>query len=128
MSQSPNKAILIVDAPVSNNGECPCRNCLLHVVEYDDYYHHYICQSETTSVPDEWEIYKKCPLKIPTVDAEPVRHAHWEKPHRHGVVTYDERAYAECSCCHKPEYLARGMNYCPNCGAKMDEEKENEMR
>lgn len=57
-----NKAILVIDEPVSNNGECPCRNCLLHVVEYDDYFHHYICQSERTPYPDEWEIYKKCPL------------------------------------------------------------------
>lgn len=56
----------------------------------------------------------------PTVEAE-LRHGHWEKPQRHGVISYDEHAYAECSCCHKPQYLARGMRYCPNCGAKMDE-------
>ena len=56
----------------------------------------------------------------PTVDAE--KHGHWEKPQRHGVISYDEHAYAECSCCHKAQYLARGMNYCPNCGAKMDED------
>ena len=53
-------------------------------------------------------------------DAEPVRHGHWEKPQRHGVMTYDEHAYAECSCCHEPQYLARRMNYCPNCGYKID--------
>lgn len=55
----------------------------------------------------------------PTVDAEPVKHGHWEKPQRHGVISYDEHAYAECSCCHKSQYLARGMNYCPHCGADM---------
>lgn len=74
MAISQSKAILLIDEPVSNNGECPCRNCLLHVVEYDDYYHHYVCQSETTSIPDEWEIYKKCPLmSITTVEAIPIR-------------------------------------------------------
>ena len=57
----------------------------------------------------------------PTIEAEPVKHGRWQKPQRHGVISYDEHAYAECSCCHKSQYLARGMNYCPFCGAKMDE-------
>ena len=64
----------------------------------------------------------------PTVDAEPVRHGEW---------TADEILYTQgmtaCSCC-KTEYYrddlymvgndAQGElpNYCPNCGARMDEE------
>ena len=61
---------------------------------------------------------------LPTVDAVPVKHGKWETPQRHGAITYDKHAYAECSCCHTPQYLARGMNYCPNCGARMDGEDE----
>lgn len=57
-------AILIVDMPESINGEVPCKHCSLHVAEYDDYYHHYVCQSIRTNISaDEWEIYKNCPLK-----------------------------------------------------------------
>lgn len=30
----------------------------------------------------------------------------------------------ECSVCHKPHIRAYGMNYCPNCGAKMEGEQD----
>lgn len=58
-----SKAILIVDVPESLEGEVPCKHCQMHVAEYDDYYHHYVCQRIITNISDdEWEIYKKCPL------------------------------------------------------------------
>ncbi len=55
----------------------------------------------------------------PTVDAEPVRHGRW--------VMNDNGTYS-CSECqswipNEQHYYAR---YCLFCGAKMDEEKENE--
>ena len=62
---------------------------------------------------------------IPTVDAEPIRHGRWISERRQRVF--------KCSVC--GNYLdfdgvngGRGSaNYCPNCGAKMDEEvNENE--
>ena len=56
---------------------------------------------------------------FPTVDAEPVRHGHWI---RNNNGTYS------CSECqswipNEQHYYAR---YCLHCGARMDEEKENE--
>ena len=62
-----------------------------------------------------------------TVDAEPVRHGHWL-----AVKGWDdvigELDNAECSVCHETqegEYWAKTYyKYCPNCGAKMDESKE----
>lgn len=56
-------------------------------------------------------------------DAEPVRHGHWiEQSDVWGDVYYD------CSACGNSwttidgTPFDNGMNYCPNCGAKMDEE------
>ena len=54
---------------------------------------------------------------MPTIEAEPVRHAQWE--------SYPGRAYRRCSLCKKEfEKTKFGVraNYCPNCGAKMDKE------
>lgn len=61
---------------------------------------------------------------MPTVKAEPVRHGHW----------IDEGLYADnfphhawrCSKCgwHELEIEEPYGNYCRNCGAKMDERKQ----
>ena len=57
-----------------------------------------------------------------TIDAEPVKHAHWIDP-KHEVY--------KCSNCgnfldFRGVNAGRGdANYCPNCGAKIDEEKES---
>ena len=53
---------------------------------------------------------------MPTVDAVEVVHGKWliHKGHFHD--------FAECSLCGEDygSYEAMAMNYCPNCGAKMD--------
>lgn len=51
---------------------------------------------------------------IPTADVEEVRHGMWIK-HKENCLEY------RCSFC---EYEhCRKVNYCPNCGAKMDGER-----
>lgn len=57
---------------------------------------------------------------MPTVDAEPVRHGRWGKfeafplmPSLNGFP---------CSVCSLHVREKIGLYYCPNCGAKMDEE------
>ena len=58
--------------------------------------------------------------KLPAADVEPVVHAHWIC-----IGDIDENIY-ECSRCHEIWCLNDGtpkennMNYCLNCGAKMD--------
>ena len=49
---------------------------------------------------------------------EPVRHGHWE---------IDMRGNWACSLCGNDPYHdnMKNMNYCPNCGAKMDERRED---
>ena len=56
--------------------------------------------------------------KAPTVDAESVRHGHWIN---HFDDLYPEDSSVECSVCHEYEGIMANDNYCPNCGAKMDE-------
>ena len=58
----------------------------------------------------------------PTVDAEPVRRGRW-------VTSPSNRDYAYCSECMdmyiRTDMLAENnLNYCSNCGAKMDAEVE----
>lgn len=54
----------------------------------------------------------------PTVDAEPVKHGHWE--HLYG----GQYKCSNCGAWWGSEYadeITNDFYYCPNCGAKMDE-------
>ena len=53
---------------------------------------------------------------LPAADVAPVRHGRWKNG---GNGLYDT-----CSACEKEIYLAIPMNYCPECGARMDKEDE----
>ena len=56
---------------------------------------------------------------MPTIEAEPVRHGRWEL-----IDEAEPRRYG-CSECKRMVWHTE--NYCPNCGAKMDE-VENERK
>lgn len=51
-------------------------------------------------------------MDLPSVDVAPVRHGRW-KVHQ---------GYCECDQCEC--LVTSDFKYCPNCGAKMDEEEE----
>lgn len=52
---------------------------------------------------------------LPTADVAPVVHGRW-------IATHDE--FCSCSLCKYPVCVAWGQtNYCPHCGAKMDEKE-----
>lgn len=59
--------------------------------------------------------------QMPTVSPKQGR---WIEPKREGCLSYDKKAYAECSVCGKKEYLGWGKAYCPNCGARMRGEED----
>ena len=76
---------------------------------------------------------RKALQMTPTADVQEVRHGRWLSPQSKGCLSYDESAYKECSECGKVTFLAKTknsqMNYCPNCGAKMDgKEQRNGQR
>lgn len=54
----------------------------------------------------------------PTIEAEPVRHGHW-------ISLEPEIGLFACSEC-EYKILRTECNYCPNCGAKMDGDKNDE--
>lgn len=60
-----------------------------------------------------------------TADVQPVKHGRW--------ITWDDSGFTKCSCCNSEYYIAdlqtvgdsEGfVNFCPNCGARMDGDTE----
>ena len=61
--------------------------------------------------------------ELPSAQPEPVKHSHWIE-HR----TNSGNMHYKCSHCGKEvayPYAKKRWKYCIECGAKMDEEKEN---
>lgn len=55
--------------------------------------------------------------EIPVADVRPVVRGKWS-------IVYDDfmkSHYETCSCCGKEYFGANGFNFCPNCGAWMEE-------
>lgn len=57
---------------------------------------------------------------ISTADVVPAKHAHWI-PNKWTQTRNQLVSCSRCGC----EASYPGENYCPNCGAEMDEEGEN---
>ena len=66
----------------------------------------------------EFDAVKRTVDKVPTVDAEPVRHGRWK------VVDGAEPRRYGCSICKKLSWTED--NYCSYCGAKMDGERRED--
>lgn len=110
----PNELKMNVCSFVHNNEELPCLNqltsCLWNKVRVCDF--------------------NRIINNTSTIEAEPIRHGHW-------IHVLDSEPYTEyvCSVCGTKAsdfiggtemwYCLLKPNYCPNCGAKMDE-KESE--
>lgn len=59
---------------------------------------------------------------MPAIDAEPVRHGHWITHPWAEIICDHFVDDHECSECHNWQVF--DTDYCPCCGAKMDEVKE----
>lgn len=58
----------------------------------------------------------------PTVDAEPVRHGRWI--FKHNPITDPKSYFIRIVCSECNLHTGQKSNYCPKCGAKMDQEAE----
>ena len=59
---------------------------------------------------------------LPTIDAEPIKHGHWVTTwNRYDKDGYVIQTRGRCSCCNQSSDV---LDYCGNCGARMDEETE----
>lgn len=66
---------------------------------------------------------------VPAADVAPVVHGRWDNvPNTYMSVMSKDGAYhgnaTTCSVCHEVNPNAYKTNYCPNCGAKMDEKEK----
>lgn len=80
--------------------------------------HHYVlCDAFNSTDYGMWTIgiYQAIDEQ-PTADVQEVKHGHW--------ITRNEGnpflIYGECSVCEFGQSLSAYLNFCPNCGAKMD--------
>lgn len=81
-------------------------------------------RTETIS-PEMWGANKtvdriKC---APVADVEPVRHGHWSEADNDGEYTCSHCGWVgRITCLGKDKIWSGDIEYCPYCGAKMDEE------
>lgn len=83
--------------------------------EKNRYYHPH-SKANNIPIPELYDILER----MPTVDAEPIRHGHWEWNDYGGFGNYHCTVcryipYGKFSRKFCPDYM-----YCPRCGAKMD--------
>lgn len=111
------------------------REALRDSVESIDWYSVYRGKL-TTGANSENALYKANDIysaidNAPAADVAPVRHGRWL--HTEEPLGWKDVDCMECSACHdswiiEEDYCFDDMplwNYCPNCGAKMDEGADN---
>ena len=63
-------------------------------------------------------------LRQPAADVAPVRHGRWIDAYP-DIEPNPMFMYGICSECGFEQGISKYLNYCPNCGAKMDGENNN---
>ena len=80
-----------------------------------------VLKKDLTRFYDGEVVARKLIDEQPTVDAVPVVHAHWIRHENADIVDGYLVPNFECSECHS--WKKDDSDYCPDCGAKMEEDK-----
>jgi hypothetical protein len=75
------------------------------------------------SVHYEWIAFRDEVNQIPRIEAEPVKHAHWIIKALHDANGEPDFVCSSCFCISPTRGYTR---YCPNCGAEMSKETDND--
>lgn len=74
---------------------------------------------EEIQAVDDWKSYKEEIENLPAVDAVPVVHGRWVYEHSDPIMLL-------CSVCGYRVFRYNNTRYCPNCGARMDGDNDDE--
>jgi len=91
-----------------SNGDLISRNSLMQVLEGKLY-------ENQLQMPCDWFNFIR---RMPAVDAEPVAHGRWQ-------CVFTTNAGGKAGWCSNCGFLKDVDNYCPNCGARMDQEVDH---
>lgn len=78
-------------------------------------------EKSTVTIATAKKLVRSIIYRTPTADVAPVRHGQWEEASDGDGIVCPFCRTDFCTIIYDTEYF----NYCPNCGAKMDE-KEND--
>lgn len=95
----------------------------MRLIDADELIKKMLRDGDTYTNDDIRHGYHNCQILVydaPTVDAEPIRHGHWEYNPKDAFEVMFE--LPKCSVCGHESSDA--LKYCSNCGALMDEEVE----
>ena len=75
-------------------------------------------EKSTVTIATAKKLVRSIVYRTPTADVEPVIHAHW--------IRYPDCGVTKCSNCGWSIEECWDSDYCPHCGAKMDETVEDD--
>jgi len=87
-------------------------------IEVCDWYEHEFCECENYIRTIAEDI-----RHLPAADVQEVKHGRWIIDRKFGNDVMSDEQMVICSVCGKGIFYGK-QNYCPNCGAKMDEVEE----
>ena len=104
------------------------KRSVLDALQAERILHRHAFHKDTASLAQHEEEFSDCMRvvwDVPFVDAEPVRHGRWIDDCTNIICSECKAEYSDEIVFMNSDCETADLSYCPNCGAKMDGEKEN---